>query len=405
MGKFESLRNSFPFLKESSHQGQPLIYWDNAASAQKPDTVLKSIEVFYKESYANIHRGVYRRAVKATEKYESARTTCAEFIGANSNEIIFTKGTTEGINLVAQSYLSTLLKEGDNIISTELEHHSNFVPWQILCEHKKAEQRVLRINEVGELDLENVEQLIDSRTRLVAINHISNSLGVVNNVEKIIAIAKSKGVPILLDAAQSITQLPIDVKKMDIDFLVFSGHKLYGPSGIGVLYAKTAHLQNMKPYQYGGDMIRSVQLDKTTFKDGPSKFEAGTPNMVGAIGMANAMDFLSKIGLASIHEHQKDLTKNALQILKDIEGVKIIGPGKGQLGIISFLYKEVHPHDIASIFDMEGIAIRAGHHCTEPLMKKLNVPGTARISFGIYNTKKELESLPIAFEKIKSIFG
>jgi cysteine desulfurase/selenocysteine lyase len=401
----EQIRDAFPFLKSNYRNDKPLIYFDSAASAQKPQSVLDYIQKFYVNDYANIHRGVYERAANATQAYESARDKVAQFIGAESNEIIFTKGTTEGVNLIAKSFVEGRLNPGDNILLTELEHHSNLVPWQMLAKKQGAQCRFIKVDNQGRLELDDLDELLDDKTRILAFSHLSNTLGTINDVQSIIQKAKEKQIPVLLDVAQSITQIPINVKQLDVDFLVFSGHKIYGPTGIGTLFIKAEQQQNIEPYQFGGDMIQRVSFEESRFKEGPSKFEAGTPNILGAVGMAVAIDFVQEIGMSKIQAHQLALTQEAIAIMEDIDGVKIIGPKTNQSGIISFLYNEVHPHDIASLFDAEGIAIRAGHHCTEPLMQKFGLPGTARISFGIYNSSEELDSLKGAFGKIKSIFN
>jgi len=401
----KQIRAAFPYLQRNYRNDKPLIYFDSAASAQKPQSVLDHIQKFYIDDYANIHRGIYERAAKATQAYESARAQVAQFIGADTNEIIFTKGATEGINLVAQSYLKAKLEAGDNILITEMEHHSNLVPWQMLAKKHNAVCRFIQVDEKGNLKLEDLDQLLDHKTKMVAVTHLSNTLGTVNDIQTIISKAKQKHIPVLVDAAQSITQIEIDVKKLDVDFLVFSGHKIYGPTGIGILFIKDDLQRDCSPYQFGGDMIQHVSLQETSFKSGPSKFEAGTPNILGAVGLAEAIRFIQEIGMPNVRTHQLALTKEAISIMENIDGIRILGPKVNQSGIISFLFKEVHPHDIASLFDSEGIAIRAGHHCTQPLMQKFGLPGTARISFGIYNNKEELGSLKLVFDKIKSIFN
>ncbi|OGT19349.1 MAG: cysteine sulfinate desulfinase [Gammaproteobacteria bacterium RBG_16_57_12] len=394
----ERLRRDFPILDQQVH-GHPLIYLDNGASSQKPLAVIEAIDHCYRHDYANVHRGVHTLSERATLAFEQARGKVQGFINAaGSEEIIFVRGTTEAINLVAQSYARPRLQPGDEILITEMEHHSNIVPWQLVCEQTGALLRVVPINELGELRLERYAELLNARTKLVALTHISNVLGTVNPVREIIDQAHARGVPVLLDGAQAIPHALIDVQALDCDFYAFSGHKLYGPSGIGVLYGKRALLEKMPPYHGGGEMIRTVSFEKTTYNDLPYKFEAGTPHIAGAIGLGAAIDYLNRVGMTAIAAHEQQLLTYATEALSTVKDLRIIGQARHKASIVSFVIAGVHPHDIATIVDQHGIAVRAGHHCAMPLIKRLGLPATARASFALYNTTEEIDRLVQALE-------
>ena len=395
------IRQEFPIFSSKE-----LTYLDSAATTQKPHSVIKSIEEYYLESNANVHRGAYKLAQKATDLYERTRKAIKGFIhAASEQEIIFTRGTTESINLVAYSYLDQVLKKGDNVIISAMEHHSNLVPWQAACKRKHAELRIIPMNQAGELDMETFSNLLDNRTKMVAVVHISNSLGTVNPIEKIIQLAHQQGVPVLVDAAQSIAHTPIDVQTLDCDFLAFSGHKMYGPTGIGILYGKKHLLETMEPWQFGGEMIRLVRFEETTFNQLPYKFEAGTPNIAGAAGLGAAVQFINQLDRTEMESYLKKLRQYTENRLREIPGVNIIGTAQQKSGIISFTYKRVHPHDISTIFDEKNIAVRSGHHCCQPVMQFYQIPGTTRISLGMYNTEEDIDKMVGAFPLIKKIFG
>ena len=399
-------KKDFPIFRNQSDGKAPLIYLDNAATTQKPQKVIDAVSHFYTHTNANIHRGAYDLAMAATDAYEGARAKVQQFINAASEkEIVFTRGTTESINLVMGAYLRQQLQPGDNVLISAMEHHANLVPWQMLCLEKKAELRVIPINENGELQLDHIEQLLDHRTRLMAVAHISNSLGTINPIVNLTRLAHEKKLPILIDGAQSVGHMPIDVQQMDCDFFAFSGHKMFGPTGIGVLYGKKALLDQMSPYQFGGDMIRRVSFEGTTFAKTPNKFEAGTPNIAGAVGLAAAIDYLSAIGMEAIQAHTHDLLVYATKKLSNVEGLQIIGQAKEKSAIISFTYKDIHPHDIASILNESGIAIRAGHHCTQPVMQFFQIAGTSRVSFSLYNSRDEIDKLVKALAEVARIFS
>jgi len=400
----EAIRADFPILKETVH-GKPLIYLDNAATSQKPRVVLEAMTDYYERTNSNIHRGVHTLSQRATETYEDARAKIQHFIGAReSREVIFVRGATEAINLVAHSYGRSRVRSGDEIVISMMEHHSNIVPWQLLCEQTGARLRIIPINDDGELLLDEYEKLLGPRTKMVSVVHVSNALGTLNPIGKIIRLAHDRNIPVLVDGAQAVPHLPIDVQALDCDFYVFSGHKIYGPTGVGVLYGKAALLEKMSPYQGGGDMIASVSFEKTTYNTLPYKFEAGTPNIAGVIGLGAAVDYLTAIGLEKILEYENDLLTYATAALSMISGVKLIGTAKEKAGVLSFTLDQIHPHDIGTILDRDGIAIRSGHHCTQPLMKRLGVPATARASFAFYNTRAEIDALAVAIEKVKEVF-
>ena len=399
------IREDFPILKQMVH-GKPLVYLDNAATSQKPQVVIDSLVHYYTTTNANVHRGVHTLSQQATEDYEGARAKVKQFIGAaKDHEIIFVRGTTEGINLVAKSYGRQNIGPGDEIIVSNMEHHSNIVPWQMLCEERGARLRVVPINDDGELLLDEYEKLLGPRTKLVSMVHQSNALGTINPVEQITAMAHSRGVPVLLDGAQSAPHLPIDVRKLDCDFFVFSGHKLYGPTGIGILYGKEELLEAMPPFQGGGEMIKSVTFEKTIYNDLPNKFEAGTPNIAGAIGLGTAVDYVTEIGIDRIHAYEDELLEYGTQCLSDIGGLRIIGTAAEKAGVLSFVMDRVHPHDIGTILDTEGIAIRTGHHCTQPLMERFQIPATARASLAFYNTREDIDALVKAIDRVIEVFS
>lgn len=399
------IREDFPILKQIVH-GKPLVYLDNAATTQKPLQVLKELEKYYYTMNANIHRGVHALSQEATEAYEGSRIKIKKFINAlGKNEIIFTRGTTESINLVAQSYGRKNFNEGDEIIISHMEHHSNIVPWQMICEERKAKLRVIPIDDSGELVFEEFEKMINEKTKFISVVYASNSLGTVNPVKKIIDLAHSYNVPVLLDAAQAVNHLKIDVQELDCDFLAFSGHKLYGPTGIGILYGKVNHLDSMPPYQGGGDMISKVTFEKTLYNELPYKFEAGTPNIAGAIGLGAAIDYVEKVGIDNIAKHENDLLEYATQRVSELKGLRIIGTSKNKISVLSFVLENVHPHDVGTFLDFEGVAIRTGHHCTQPIMDRYGIPATSRASFGMYNTFEEVDVLVNGLKKILEVFG
>ena len=399
------IREDFPILKTMVN-GKPLVYLDNAATAQKPQTVLDTLHRYYTEENSNIHRGVHYLSQVATKDYEDARAKVRSFLNApDDKQIIFVRGATEGINLVAGSYGRQNVGAGDEVIVTAMEHHSNIVPWQILCQEKGASLKVIPINDDGELLLDEYEKLLSPRTKLVSVVHISNSLGTINPMEQIIDMAHARGVPVLVDGAQSAPHMPIDVQKLDCDFFVFSGHKVYGPTGIGALYGKMDLLESMPPYQGGGDMIKSVSFEKTSYNDLPYKFEAGTPNIAGVIGLGAAIDYLNGLGMDITRAHEDSLLEYGTERLSNISRVRLIGTAANKASILSFVMDGVHPHDIGTILDSEGIAIRAGHHCTQPLMERFGIPATARASLAFYNTEEEIDLLVRGIDKVIEVFG
>ncbi len=399
------LRADFPILAERVYD-KPLVFLDSAASAQKPQCVIDAVSHCYSREYANIHRGVYWLSARATQAYEEARVKVQRFINAASErEIIFTKSTTEAINLVAASYGGATLKEGDEIILSHLEHHANIVPWQLLRQRIGIEIKVAPIDERGNFLLEEFEKLLSPRTRLVAVTHTSNALGTITPAAEIIRLAHAQGIPVLLDGAQSIVHGAVDVQALDVDFFAFSGHKLYGPSGIGVLYGKADLLAAMPPYQGGGDMIKRVTFEKTEFADIPGRFEAGTPHIAGAYGLAAAIDYVSAIGMQAIAAHERELLDYATARLQEINSLRFIGTADDKAGIVSFELDGVHAHDIGTILDREGIAVRVGHHCAQPLMDRFGITGTVRASFGLYNDKADIDALVQALGAVREIFG
>lgn len=397
----KQLKKEFPLFKNHSS----LAYLDNAASTQTPSVVLEVMNMYYTEYRANIHRGVHDLSAKATEKYEEVRTRVATFINASSEEIVFTSGTTHGLNLLANCVGRTL-KPGDNVVLSRMEHHANLIPWQQAAKQYRFELRFIEL--IGQefvLDLKSAKTLIDKKTKVVSVVHVSNTLGTINPIEEIIIDAKKFGALTIIDAAQSVAHMPIDVQKLDCDALVFSAHKMYGPTGVGVLYARKTLLENMQPYLFGGDMIREVTYTDATWHDVPWRFEAGTPNIVGVIGLGAAIEFIKSIGFEYIQKHEREITDYALKKIQTIEGVRIIGPQNNRIGVISFTIDGVHPHDVATILNDHNIAVRAGHHCTMPLMKLLGISGTTRVSFGVYNTTEDVDRFVDGLKKVKEIFG
>ncbi|WP_027150058.1 cysteine desulfurase [Methylobacter tundripaludum] len=401
----EKIRADFPILAELI-RNKPLVYLDNAASCQKPQAVIDSIVHLYSHDYANVHRGVHTLSVRSTDKFEGARTKVKDFINAASEkEIIFVRGATEAINLVAQTYGKANIKAGDEILITAMEHHSNIVPWQMLCQQTGAILKVAPINLQGELIYDEFEKLISDKTKLVSVVHMSNALGTINPVEKMIAAAHAKKIPVMLDGAQAIPHMAVDVQELDCDFYVFSGHKLYAPSGIGVLYGKQVLLEAMPPYQGGGDMIRKVTFEETEYNTLPYKFEAGTPNIADVVGLGAAIDYLNAIGMDKIAAYEAELLDYATEKAKQIKGLRIIGEAEHKGAILSFVLDKIHPHDIGTMLDSLGIAIRAGHHCAMPVMDFYQVPATARASFAMYNTKEEIDVLMKGIESLIEVFG
>jgi cysteine desulfurase/selenocysteine lyase len=399
------IREDFPILKQKVH-GKPLIYLDNAATSQKPAKVIEAILRFYTHDCSNVHRGVHLLSERATEAYEGARIKVQQFLNApDSRELVFVRGTTEGINLVAQTYGRQNVQTGDEVLITAMEHHSNIVPWQILCEEKNATLRVAPINDRGELILEEFEKLLNVRTRLVAVAHVSNALGTINPVRQIIRMAHALNVPVLVDGAQAAPHLKIDVQELGCDFYAFSGHKVFGPTGIGALYGKAELLEAMPPFQGGGDMISSVTFEKTIYNVIPYKFEAGTPNIADVFGLGAALDYVDQIGLANITSYEHALLAYATEAINQIPGVRIIGTAREKAGVISFVLEGVHAHDVGTILDREGIAVRTGHHCAQPVMDRFGVPATVRASLAFYNTKQEINALAAGIQRVKALFG
>jgi len=400
----EEIRKDFPILKILVH-GKPLCYLDNAATTQKPQIVIATDVNYYTQLNSNVHRGVHYLSEAATKVYEDSRVKIQKFINAASEkEIIFTRGTTESINLVAQTFGRSVLKEGDEIIISAMEHHSNIVPWQLIAKEKKAIIKVIPITDKGDLILDEYKKLLSPKTKIVSVVYVSNSLGTINDVESIIALAHERNIPVLLDAAQAVNHLPVDVQKLDCEFLAFSGHKLYGPTGIGVLFGKKEFLDSMPPYQGGGDMISKVTFEETTFNSLPYKFEAGTPNIAGTIGFGAAIDYINSIGIKNIASYEHGLLEYATGEISRINGLRIIGQSDNKCSLISFVLDNVHPHDVGTFLDFEGIAIRTGHHCTQPLMDRYCVPATSRASFAMYNTKQEVDILVSGIKKVIEVF-
>jgi len=401
----DKVREDFPVLKQRIH-GKPLVYLDSAATAQKPFAVIDAIRKFHEVDCANIHRGVHELSQRSTAAYEETRIKAKRFLNARTkNELIFVRGTTEGINLVASSWGRKNVKPGDEIVISALEHHSNIVPWQMLCEEKGARLRVIPMNDRGELLLEEYEKLLGPRTRMVAVGHVSNALGTINPVHQIVEMAHRAGALALIDGAQSVPHLKIDVQALDADFYTFSGHKLYGPTGIGILYGKARLLNAMPPYQGGGDMIKTVTFEKTTYNDLPYKFEAGTPNIAGGIGLGAAFDYVTHIGLDKIAAYEHELLVYGTEALSRIPGLRILGTAREKAAVLSFVIDGIHPHDIGTVLDRQGIAVRTGHHCAQPVMDRLGVPATTRASLALYNTVAEIDALAAGLGKVKEIFS
>ena len=401
----ERVRRDFPILNQKV-RGKALVYLDNAATSQKPQPVIDAIARYYQSGNANIHRGVHFLSEHATGEHEAAREAVRQFINAaRTEELIFVRGTTEGINLVAQTYGRAHVGAGDEVLVSAMEHHSNIVPWQILCEQQGAKLRVIPINDQGELLLDEFEKLIGPRTKIVAVAHVSNALGTVNPIRDIVKIAHTHNVPVVVDGAQAVPHIKVDVQDLDCDFYAFSGHKMYGPMGIGVLYGKYKLLEAMPPYQGGGDMIRSVTFEKTQYNTLPYKFEAGTPDVAGAIGLGAAIKYLNSVGLENVAAHEHELLEYATGALSKLPGIRVIGNAKEKAAVLSFVMDGVHPHDIGTILDQEGIAVRTGHHCAQPIMQRFGIPATVRASFGLYNTKAEVDELVAGIKKVQEVFA
>jgi cysteine desulfurase/selenocysteine lyase len=401
----QEVRKDFPVLHQKVH-GKPLVYLDNAATTQKPLAVMEAIGNYYRHDNSNIHRGVHTLSERATEAYENVRAGAQKFLNAaDSREIIFVRGTTEAINLVAQSYGRKNVGSGDEVLITAMEHHSNIVPWQLLCEEKGARLRVAPINDRGELLLDEFEKLLGPKTKIVAVGHLSNALGTINPVREIVRMAHARNIPVLVDGAQAVARMPVDVQALDCDFYALSSHKLYGPTGVGILYGKTRLLEAMPPWQGGGDMIASVTFDKTVYNRLPYKFEAGTPNIADTIGLGAAIEYVNRLGLEEIEQHEAGLLAYATSAVESIPGVSVIGTAAEKAGVLSFVMEDIHPHDIGTILDSEGIAVRTGHHCAQPVMQRFNIPATARASFGLYNTREEVDTLVAGIHKVREVMG
>jgi cysteine desulfurase / selenocysteine lyase len=398
-------RHHFPLLRQLVN-GKPLVYFDNAATSQKPQVVIDAMVRYYETENSNIHRGVHYLSERATQAYEGVRIKVRDFVHAeDQSEIVFVRGATEAINLVAHSFGRKFVHAGDEVLVSEMEHHSNIVPWQILCEELGATLKVIPMNDRGELLMEEYERLLNGKTKIVAVTHVSNALGTINPVKDLVARAHARGIPVLLDGAQAVPHIRVDVQDLDCDFYVFSAHKMFGPTGVGILYGKRKWLEAMPPYQGGGDMIKSVTFEKTIYNDLPYKFEAGTPNIGGGIGLGAAIDYLHEIDLNGIQQLEHELLVYATDKILTIPGVKIIGTAQRKAGVLSFTMEGIHPHDIGTILDVEGVAIRTGHHCAQPVMKHFGVPATARASFAFYNTKEEVDAFIKALHKVIEVFG
>jgi cysteine desulfurase/selenocysteine lyase len=401
----DAIRRDFPALRRRVY-GQPLVYLDNAATTQKPQGVIDRLVRYYSEENANIHRGVHLLSVEATDAYDAAREQVRRFINAvELRAIVFVRGATEAINLVAATYGRARIGAGDEVVVSEMEHHSNIVPWQMLCEEKGARLRVIPITDSGELRLDEYERLLNQRTRIVAVAHVSNALGTINPVDEIIRLAHDRGIPVVIDGAQAVAHMAVDVHAMGCDFYAFSGHKVFGPTGIGVLYGRAALLEDMPPYQGGGDMIRSVTFEETHYNDVPYKFEAGTPHIAGVVGLAAAIEYLTSIGLDRVAAHEHELLAYGTAALSEIPGLRLTGTAPRKAGILSFVIDGIHPHDLGTILDRRGVAIRAGHHCCQPLMARLGVPATARASLALYNTRAEIDTLVASLRSAREVFA
>ncbi|PHS69191.1 MAG: cysteine desulfurase CsdA [Methylophaga sp.] len=401
----QAIRQDFPILDQSIN-GHPLVYLDNAASSQKPIQVIDAVANYYRKDNANVHRGVHRLSQRATDAYEGARDKVRGFVNAKSDkEIIFVRGATEAINLVAQSFVRPQLQVGDEILISHLEHHANIVPWQILCEQTGAKLKVIPMTEVGELDLSTFDDLLTTRTKILAVGHVSNALGTINSVKEMIVKAHAKNIPVLIDGAQAVPHMVVDVQDLDCDFYVFSGHKMFAPTGIGALYGKQDLLAEMPPWQGGGDMILSVSFEHTQYNELPYKFEAGTPNIAGTIGLGAAIDYMQNLGISNLAEHEHNLLVAATEKVNAIDGVRIIGTAEHKASVLSFMIEGVHPHDVGTIFDQQGVAIRTGHHCAQPVMQFYGIPATARASFAFYNTMEEVDALVLGIKKVQELFA
>jgi cysteine desulfurase/selenocysteine lyase len=401
----EKLRRDFPILRQKIH-GKPLVYLDNAATTQKPQAVIDAMVRSYAEDNANIHRGVHLLSERATRAYEDAREKVRRFLHApDAREIIFVRGTTEAINMVAQTFGRANIGKGDEVLVTEMEHHSNIVPWQMICEEKGARLKVIPITDEGELRMDLLDSLLTDRTRMVAVVHVSNSLGTINPITTIVEKAHARGIPVLVDGAQAVAHMPVDVQALGCDFYAMSGHKLFGPTGIGVLWGRLPLLEKMPPYQGGGDMISAVSFTRTTYNVVPNKFEAGTPNITGSVGLGAAIDYLNGIDMAAMRTYEDELLTYGTQALSALPGIRMVGTASKKASILSFVMEDVHPHDIGTILDQEGVAIRTGHHCTQPLMERMCVPATARASLALYNTKEEIDALVGALARVREIFA
>jgi len=395
----------FPILNQEVN-GKPLVYLDSAATSQKPNQVIDAISNYYRHDNANVHRGVHQLSQRATDAYEGARSKVRGFLNAQSDkEIIFVRGATEAINLIAQSFVRPMLKAGDEVLISHLEHHANIVPWQILCEQTGARLIVIPMTQAGELDLSTLDDLLNERTKILAIGHVSNALGTINPIKSMIAKAKAKGIPVLIDGAQAVPHISVDVQDLDCDFYVFSGHKLFAPTGVGALYGKRALLDDMPPWQGGGDMILSVSFEHTQYNELPYKFEAGTPNISGAIGLGAAIDYILAIGMDNIAQYEHDVLVYATEQISALDGVNIIGTATEKASVVSFMIEGVHPHDVGTIFDQQGVAIRTGHHCAQPIMQFYGIPATARASFSFYNKMSDVDALVASIKKVQEMFA
>lgn len=401
----ENIRREFPILDQQVH-GKPLVFLDSAASSQRPRSVIDAVTWYEEHDHANVHRGVHTLSQRATDAFEGAREKVRGFINAEyTSEIVFVRGTTEGINLVASSFGQKFITEGDEIIISHMEHHANIVPWQMLCERNKAVLRVIPMDERGELDYQAYLDMLGPRTKIVALNHVSNALGTINPVKRYVAAAREKGIPILLDGAQAVPHMPVDVRDLDCDFYVFSSHKMYGPTGIGVLYGRKSLLEKLPPYQGGGDMILAVTFEKTLYNELPYRLEAGTPNISGAVGLGAAVDFLQRVGIDNVERREQELLAYSTSALEAIPGLRMIGTARHKAGVLSFVMERAHPHDIGTILDTEGVAVRTGHHCAMPVMDFFKVPATARASLGIYNTRLDIDRLVEALQRVREVLG
>ncbi len=404
MLNIKKIRSDFPTLNQMVHDA-PLVYFDNGATTQKPDVVIDRLQQYYENENSNVHRGVHYLSQEATSRHEEARETVQHFINAASTkEIIFTKGTTESINLVASSFAKKFLNQGDEIIVTEMEHHANIVPWQMACEEKGASLKVVPIFEDGSLDMEAYKKLLSDKTKMVAVAHISNVMGIINPIKEIVELAHAQNIPVLIDGAQGISHTKVDVKDLDCDFYVFSGHKLFAPMGIGVLYGKEEWLEKLPPYQTGGEMIKNVSFERTTFNELPFKFEAGTPNVGGALGLAAAIDYISDLGFDDIEAYEKDLLEYGTQELSKVENLRIIGTHEHKASVISFVFDDIHHYDAGTILDQLGIAVRTGNHCAQPLMKCFGISGTIRAAFAFYNSREEIDKLVVSLNRLRQMF-